>query len=72
MITEIVYKEQGNGTDSWTITEWSGDEIGQGDMIDRRLVYEDPTIPESVDWDDVDFSTCPPEKITILKALLGL
>lgn len=40
MKKEIVYKLQGNGSDSWTVTE--KDETGN--VVNRYMVYDDPTI----------------------------
>ena len=41
---EITHKEQGNGKDSWTITEW--EDSTKDVMIDRKLVYANPGTAE--------------------------
>lgn len=39
MEKQIKYKLQGDGSDSWDISEYEGDEL-----ITRYMVYEDPTV----------------------------
>lgn len=38
MEKRYTYKQQGDGRDSWVCEEWEGEE-----MLDRYMVYEDPT-----------------------------
>ena len=57
MTTEIIYKEQGDGRDSWIVIESEG-----GKVVNKYMVYEDP----SKDWID----SLTPEQIVKLKNLL--
>lgn len=41
---EITHKEQGDGSDSWTITEWEDE--SKEVMTNRFMVYEDPGTAE--------------------------
>ena len=67
MAQEIIYKQQGDGRDSWTVK--TIDE--NGDMVSCEMVYEDPNkkpIP-SVDVIGI-IKALSPDELNQLKALL--
>jgi len=71
MYKEFEYKKQGDGTDSWTYTEW--DSEAKTEMLNKYMVYEDPNTPtKGVDMSNVDLSTMTAEQIQQLKTALGL
>ncbi len=39
---EVVFKRQGNGTDSWAVSYFKGDELVHGEMV-----FKDPTKPDT-------------------------
>jgi hypothetical protein len=55
MIKEILYKLQGNGQDSWTVTEWK--DASKKELLDKYLVFEDPTIEKKQDISKIDIDT---------------
>lgn len=70
MYKEFKHKKQGDGSDSWTVTEWETDK--KKVLINKYMVYEDPTKEFTLDISKVDISTLKPKQITELKILLGL
>lgn len=63
METTYTYKKQGNGKDSWTC------EIKEGEtLIDRYMVYEDPSAEKKVDLSNIDIDSLTDEQILKLKA----
>jgi len=71
MYREFEYKKQGDGSDSWTVSEWS-DETKK-ELINRYMVYEDPTNPPpKVDMSNVDLTTMTDEQKEQLRIVLGL
>ncbi len=68
---EYEYKKQGDGSDSWTVTEWE-DETKKV-MVNKYMVYEDPSTPvKGVDMSNVYLSTMTPEQMQQLRTALGL
>jgi hypothetical protein len=71
MIKENEYKKQGNGSDSWIVTEW--EDASKKVMINKYMVYENPDTPvKGVDMSNVDLSTMTAEQMKQLKTALGL
>lgn len=66
MRKEYTYKLQGDGRDSWTVTEF--DEFDE--VVSVYMVYEDPTIQAGVALKAVMQAT--PEEIVQIKKLLGI
>lgn len=61
------YKKQGDGRDSWTVTET--DDNGQ--LINRYMVYEDPTVKPVPNVDVIKLlQSLSPEEITQIKQIL--
>lgn len=58
----IKYKEQGNGTDSWEISEVDK----KGELLNRYMVYEDPSIEKKIDLSNIDIDTLPEEELNKL------
>lgn len=67
---EYEYKQQGDGSDSWTVSEYADD--SKKELINKYMVYEDPTIKKGVDMSNVDLSTMTSEQMNQLKTALGL
>ncbi len=67
---EYTYKKQGNGEDSWRIDTYEDDtkEV----LLNSEMVYDNPTIKESVNMSNVDLSTMTKEQLNALKQALGL
>lgn len=63
----IKYKRQGDGRDSWEISEYEG-EI----LVNRYMVYEDPSKPKTVDISNIDIDSLTDEQIAKLKTRFGL
>lgn len=66
MRKEYTYKLQGDGRDSWTVTEF--DEFDE--VVSVYMVYEDPTIEAGAALKAVMQAT--PEEIVQIKKLLGI
>lgn len=66
MTKEIKYKLQGDGRDSWEISEYEGDLL-----VNRYMVYEDPNIGKTTDIVSL-LKTQTPEQLSEIKKLLGL
>jgi nitrate reductase NapAB chaperone NapD len=66
MTREYEYKLQGDGRDSWKVTEF--DEFDE--IISVYMVYEDPTIEVGTALKAVMQAT--PEEISQIKKLLGV
>lgn len=70
MYTENKYKEQGNGADSWTVTEWEDDT--KKVMIDKYMTYEDPKKkPKKTDLSNIDIDSLTDEDIDKLRQRLA-
>ena len=67
---EYELKKQGDGSDSWTVTEWETDK--KEVIINKYMTYEDPTKQSQVDMSNVDLSTMTSEQMNQLKSALGL
>jgi len=71
MYKEFEYKLQGNGLDSWVVSEYEDDT--KAVLINRYMVYEDPTKPpKGIDMSNVDLTTMTAEQMQQLKTALGL
>jgi hypothetical protein len=55
MIKEILYKLQGNGQESWIVTEWK--DASKKELLDKYLFFEDPTIEKKQDISKIDIDT---------------
>lgn len=66
MRKEYQYKLQGDGRDSWTVSEYDDND----ELINKYMVYEDPTIQIGTALKAVLAAT--PEEIVEIKKLLGL
>lgn len=71
MIKEIEYKLQGDGKDSWHVTIWDSNTIGQGDMVSREIVWDDPATYKEINLIDI-LSNATSEEIDYLKQALGI
>jgi hypothetical protein len=75
MHKEIEYKKQGDGRDSWAVTEW--ETAAKKVMLNKYMVYEDPNQePKKVDISNIDIDTLNDSELTKLanklKPKLGL
>lgn len=66
MRKEYEYKLQGDGSDSWTVSEYDANDV----LVTRYLVLEDPTIEVGTALKAV--LSAKPEEITQIKKLLGI
>ena len=66
MRKEYQYKLQGDGRDSWTVSEYNDND----ELINKYMVYEDPTLQIGTALKAVLAAT--PEEIVEIKKLLGL
>lgn len=66
MRKEYTYKLQGDGRDSWTVTEYN--ELDE--VVSVYMVYEDPTIEVGTALKAVLSAT--PEEIVEIKKILGI
>ncbi len=65
MHTESIYKQQGDGSDSWTVSEYE-DETKLV-LLDRYMVYEDPDKPKKkTDISNIDIDTITDADLTKL------
>ena len=55
MYKEFEYKKQGNGTDSWTCTEWETE--AKKVMLNKYMVFENPAIEKKQDISKIDIDT---------------
>lgn len=67
MRVETKYKLQGDGRDSWEISEYEGE-----DLINRYMTYEDPNAIKKVDLSNIDIDSLTDEQINKLKTRFGL
>lgn len=67
METKYTYKLQGNGKDSWTC-----EVTDNGVVVDRYMVYEDPTKPKKTDISNINIDSLTKSQIDKLKVRLGL
>ena len=71
---EYEHKLQGDGRDSWKVTEWETNK--KEVMLSCYMVYEDPTKEQKVDISKTDVDTIDPKELTKLaqkiKKELGL
>lgn len=70
MYKEFKYKKQGDNSDSWIVTEWEDDT--KKVMLNKYMVYEDPTKDKLIDISKADIDTLTTDQITKLKTRLGL
>jgi hypothetical protein len=63
---EYEYKLQGDGTDSWTVSEYDENDV----LIAKYVVLEDPTLQIGTALKAV--LSAKPEEITQIKRLLGI
>ena len=66
MRKEYQYKLQGDGRDSWTVSEYDENNL----LINKYMVYEDPNINQSKLLSEISKAT--PEELDEIKRLLGL
>ena len=66
METTYTYKEQGDGRDSWIC-----EVTDKGELVDKYMVYEDPTKPKTTDIASL-LKTQTPEQLAEIKTLLAL
>lgn len=66
MRKEYEYKLQGDGTDSWVVSEYDDNDV----LISKYIVLEDPTIEVGTALKAV--MSAKPEEIIQIKKLLGI
>ena len=66
MRKEYTYKLQGDGRDSWKVSEYDEND----ELISAYMVYEDPTIVQGAALKAVLSAT--PAEITEIKKILGI
>lgn len=66
MRKEYTYKLQGDGRDSWTVSEYNEND----ELITAYMVYEDPTIEGGAALRAV--LTATPDEIAEIKKILGI
>ena len=67
MTKEITYKLQGDGRDSWIVTE----KDDSGEIINKYMVYENPEL-ENIGAALKAVMTASPEELQQIKKLLGI
>ena len=66
MRKEYEYKLQGDGTDSWVVSEYNEND----ELVTRFMVYEDPTNNTGNALKAVQYAT--PEELIEIKKILGI
>ena len=68
MEIEYKYKKQGDGRDSWEVTEWQ--DTSKKVMLDKYMVYEDPAVEKKQDISNIDIDTLTNKELKKLAAKL--
>lgn len=66
MITEHTYKLQGDGRDSWIVSEYDEN----NNLVNKYMVYEDPNKPKPTALEAI--LNASPEEIEQIKQLLNI
>lgn len=66
MRKEYTYKLQGDGRDSWTVSEFDEND----NLVNKYMVYEDPTKPKPTAIETI--LNASPEEIEQIKQLLNI
>ena len=65
MTKEYKYKLQGDGRDSWEVSEFEGELL-----LTRYMVYENPELDSKINLQNIDISTLSIEQLKQLKTAL--